>query len=124
MLPRHTLPQIPADKLEEFKKYCEGKNISCSYVRIPVGKIIPIQKVLNKKKIKNIIDEGHDGGPLVISSDNKLLDGHHRWAADVVTDKTQPVTCLKIECPMEKLISLGHTFDGSEMKSVSESLFI
>ena len=118
MLPRELLPQIDESEIDNFKKYCEGKGIRAKYVRLSPKKIYPSQKKLNKSKIKNMLEKDYLNGVFVVSRDNRLLDGHHRWASDLIKRPDSQLTCLKVDCPMEQLISIGHMFDGSTIKTL------
>jgi hypothetical protein len=48
------------------------------------------------------------GGDLgaIISSDNYIMDGHHRWAATLMVDPTAQVGGIKINIPGEKLVGV------------------
>lgn len=124
MIPRNLLPQIPEHEVDNFIKYCKDNDVDCKILRKKASSIKPIQKDLNKSKIKDIVKNGQSGAPLIVSGDNYLMDGHHRWAASLVEDLEKPITCLKFSCPIKKLILMAHLFDGSEVRGIKESLFI
>lgn len=124
MLPRHLLPQIPENEFENFIKYASDNDIDAKMVKIPAGKIHPIQKHLSKKKLKKMMKEKITGTPLIVSNDNRLMDGHHRWAAVLLTDPKQEIICVKFDCSMTRLLLLGHTFQAAEVRSIDEALFI
>ncbi|NBW06534.1 MAG: hypothetical protein EBR82_00735 [Caulobacteraceae bacterium] len=48
------------------------------------------------------------GGDLgaIISSDNHIMDGHHRWAATLMVDPKANVGGLKVQLPGEKLVGV------------------
>jgi hypothetical protein len=93
-------------------------------VKIAARKIKPIQRHRTKKKLKKIINNKITGTPLIISSDNKLLDGHHRWGAILLTDPKEKIVCLRCNCSIKRLLLLGHRFHGAEVRSIDEALFI
>lgn len=71
------------------------------------------------------------GGDLsaIISSDNHIMDGHHRWAGTILADPKASISGLKVNLPARKLIgvlnvytiSIGKTGKNSthEMKSLT-----
>lgn len=121
MLPRHLLPQITGDEIDNFVKFCQKYDVQAKTVRIKAEDIIPIQKHLKPSKVKSLMKTNDwDTPPLLISVDHHLLDGHHRWAAELVKNRQSTIVCLKFSCPIEKLLELGHLFSGSEVKSISE----
>jgi len=48
------------------------------------------------------------GGDLaaIVSSDNHIMDGHHRWAATCMLDPSAQVTGLKVELPGKELVGV------------------
>lgn len=54
---------------------------------------------------------GFSGGPggdlsAIVSSDNRLMDGHHRWFATLVVNPEANVKGLQIDMPYEKLLGV------------------
>jgi hypothetical protein len=119
MLPRSSLPQISEDQFDEFRNYMNDQGISSKIVRIPAKDLKPIQRHMKKSKIKALYDEGDFSAPIIVSEDMYIMDGHHRWVAALL--KRTKITCLQFNCPIVKLFELGHLFDGSFVKSVSET---
>lgn len=121
MLPRHLLPQIPGDKIEEFAQFVNSEGYSSKIIYIAANKLHPIQKHLNSDKIYAIQKQLHEQeNPILISKENCILDGHHRWAAVLADNPNGKIICLKFMCSIKKLVELGHMFDGSETKTVHE----
>ncbi len=121
MLPRDKLPQIPSKEVDNFRKYAQEQGVDSKLIRFPVMKLKPIQKHLNKDKVKNMVLNGDlNSTPLIISDDNYILDGHHRWAAEAVQNRDNKVVCLQFNAPITELLELGHLFGGSTVRSVEE----
>lgn len=123
-LDRKQLPQIPKKQLRRFIEFVAGNGYGFRYARIPADQLKPIQKHLNTEKVKNMVEFPSEiSHPLIIDRDNHIADGHHRWAADLVQDRHTPIFCVKFECNLDKLIELGHLFDGSEVRSIHEDIY-
>lgn len=123
MLPRDLLPQIDKTQIKKFREYCLKQGISSNLMNVPVKRLKPIQKELKRSKVKYFkqLDGNADTSPpCMISEDNYLMDGHHRWAGKLLRDKECSIMCIKFFCPIKKLVELGHTFEGSTVKSVKE----
>lgn len=119
MLLRNNLPQIPKKEFDNFRKYAAENGIISSIIRMPILSLIPIQKHLKKSKIKEILDSPDvNSPPIIVSNDNHIIDGHHRWAADAIYNKEQKIVCVKFACSTDDLIELGHKFDKSTIKSI------
>jgi hypothetical protein len=58
--------------------------------------------------------------PLLVSRDNFILDGHHRWAAAQVVDSKAIVPVLKIDLDFHDLLKYANQFSGPK-KDVDEA---
>lgn len=83
---RKDMPQIKTEKLPQaFSLLSRLSKIRKGYVR--VGKLKKTQEDLDQKKVDGIIKywkgKGQDPKeikPVIISRDDFIIDGHHRWA--------------------------------------------
>lgn len=75
----------------------DSKKIPCKTKKEVVNPQVlrPSQKSFNAKKVANIKKELNEGTlefkPIIISKDNYILDGHHRWKASLGLWKKVPV---------------------------------
>lgn len=119
-IPRHLLPQIPKEKLPEFVRYLYDHGIKISKKLVPIEHLLPIQKNVNKEKVRSMIkDKKSLTIPIIITSDGYIVDGHHRWVAAHVEGKKN-LDAIICDCPLSKFLKLSHDFDGSFVKSVNE----
>ena len=85
----------------------------------PVQKLKPSQSSMNIKKalqfVLNMLWSGNNdlnaGGDLgaFISSDNFIMDGHHRWVATAMIDPTMKVGGYRVDFPGEQLVAILNT---------------
>lgn len=131
MIHRDQLPQIPANKIREFMKFCENKGVSVEQCALPPSHIHPLQGEFNREKVdsmkgkangewKSILvanprEEPESGNVQVI-----VLDGHHRYIAQKELNPDKNINCIWFHCPIKELVRLGHEFDGSFTKTVHE----
>jgi len=83
---------------------------------VSVGNLKPIQKqIYFDKSIKNVANFGAQGTRdfassknnfYVISKDNRIIDGHHRFLSAVLVDPKMKVTALQIDLPIDKLLPM------------------
>jgi len=76
-------------------------------VEVPAGSVKPSQSAIYLRKTLGMAFGGQMvGGNLnaIISSDNHILDGHHRWAATMLTDPNVKVGGKKSQLPIADLI--------------------
>ena len=77
--------------LPQFTDYLRGKGIKVEHVRVPAASLKPTQTTGDAAAIRGIADDLKSGKladtkPIVVSSDNRVLDGHHNWAGHLLAD--------------------------------------
>lgn len=121
MIPRHYLPQIPSDRLEDFREFLNGQGIRVKLVRLPIDTLKPIQKHINRAKVEALKDDPIKlKNPLIVSKGGYVLDGHHRWVAEKELGEQDKIMCLQCHCSVRELVEMGHQFDGSFTRTVYE----
>ncbi len=83
--------------------------------KIAIGKLKPIQKqIYFDKAMKDTASFGADGSRnflenqtfFIVSGDNYILDGHHRYLASTVIDPKMKVNVVKVDLPIKQLLPL------------------
>ncbi len=78
----------------------------------PAKNLKPTQTEISIQKSVNIalgmMASGKIGGFLgaVVSSDNRIMDGHHRWAGTMLVDPTATVSGVKVGAPSKELVGI------------------
>lgn len=104
--------KLPKGQEEEFlvKGVRDGSSkddkIKTQAVRIPAGELNPSQEAIFLGKSLGMAVGGVAGGDLdaIISMDNYILDGHHRWAATVFNDPSVKVGGVQVALEIHQLI--------------------
>ena len=55
---------------------------------------------------------------IIISNDNYILDGHHRWL--VAFNKNKKITVLQVDLPILELMRLTKSFETTEYRPIVE----
>lgn len=120
-IPRHLLPQIPKDKIQEFQKFLESKGIKSRRTRMPVTWFLPIQKHVNQEKVDSLMNEPDkiSVSPNIATSEGYLVDGHHRWVAARKL-KMEDLDSVVCDCNLKDFLKVAHQFDHTYVKSVHE----
>ena len=68
----------------------------------------PSQKEIYKSKVDTIISKSdpYTIKPIIISSDNYIVDGHHRWAAFLVGFPNHKINFLRLGVGRDKAINI------------------
>ena len=112
---REDMPQIAGDKMEEFKEFLKSKNITWDEMPYNPKLLRPIQNEFNIEKVKNMLNDNYSG-TILVSSDDYILDGHHRFICHLHDDK--PIMVRKLSTNVKECLKTFHDFHGVFYKGV------
>jgi hypothetical protein len=116
---RILMPQIN-DKIA-FIKNIRDSGVSYKEEKVDPNSLKSTQSEFDKEKIAAMmIDPKSDKNQVIISNDNYVLDGHHRWI--VAFNKKQKVNVLRVDLPILELMILAKSFQEIEYKPVLENV--
>ena len=101
------MPQIyNAKKFAKVIKRRFGVNTKKTTMR--PRNLKPAQNEINGDAVADIIKEGKVfTNPLVVSEDNYIVDGHHRWAAAKKTKPNKPIPVMVIKAPIKDALGVA-----------------
>lgn len=109
VLPRSQMPQIK--NIDHFTNYLNQLGINFDKTSGTVTSFKPTQFEYDKWKVNNIKmdwrkepDSILNSKPILVSNDDFILDGHHRYFAALQSSKTIPI--IQIDLPINKLFKL------------------
>ncbi len=116
---RVDMPVIPNDRVEEFRAWLEqklGKPVTVKPTKIPAAMLSPTQSQIWLEKIVKAIRDGKRQAanatkPIMVSGDDYILDGHHRWATVMIEKPFQPMNVLQFSLPIKLLQKLGKWYN-------------
>lgn len=115
-----------AEMTPKFLAQLRAKGVKVTTARVPAKSIKPTQASGGTAAIRSIADDLKSGKlrdtkPVVISADNRVLDGHHTWAGRLLADseggrKDLPagMPVYKADLPMEDLLGAAEKFGDEE----------
>lgn len=104
-LERKYMPQVAQNDLPVALSLLKGNGVKVSIETVSPSDLKHSQRAVDKKKVLSIIKDLKSGKilpPLVISLDNYIVDGHHRWIAYKLLK--MPIKCIKIHLPQKEAI--------------------
>jgi len=104
-LERKFMPQIPTHEQSGVIRSLKEEGIECELLKLFPDQIRHSQSKVNKDKVKAIINDIRSGKSIpsiFISSDNAIIDGHHRWIAFKILN--EPIKCIRIGLPQKEAI--------------------
>jgi len=122
-IPRIDMPQLPPN-LHPFLSFLGEKGLGfqpamekAGYLRATQNELIGAKVAAIAKALQNIDPRKLD--PLVVSKDNYIVDGHHRWSAEVAISAEQgnfdrPLEIYRVNSDILPLLKLANDFTGGK----------
>lgn len=127
-IPRGLMPQIVSQHVQEFLSGLRAKGVSVTEGWTPVGQLKPMQNAIQPAKVRELLEvlpvEALQK-PIVISDDNHILDGHHRWAAlrmggvkggQQMGGPLQEIQTRRVGLPASELLAAARAFPKAEYR--------
>lgn len=122
-IPRKLMPQFnSARDIASFIKFAEGKyGVKSRRARRRAGQLRPSQEEINRERVEDVADDIRykkldPNVPLIVSSDNYVIDGHHRWAAYRVDKPRFKMPVLVVEAPARDVLSIAATWGAKHQQ--------
>lgn len=109
-IPRKDMPQITKDNREAFLKHLDDNNIKHETKDIQLKDYKITQGEIDNNKVMSLLDKDTDNNPILVSSDNYVLDGHHRYISNYIKDKDDTMKATIIDLPIVGVLKLTHEF--------------
>ena len=131
-LTRSELPQINSKDVANFRNWLDERGVESFETRMEVGELTPIQKEINSSKVRSMMEK-HSAGeidlvsgkPIMVSQDEYLIDGHHRWFALKELDPSNEMETINIAMDINQLLGLMKEYPGVSFKEPTmESKFM
>jgi hypothetical protein len=119
---RDEMPQIDGEHIGEFLDYVSDEGKDYEKCSVPAGELQPSQNELDTDKADKIWNEDAAfENPLIISQDNYILDGHHRWLAVHRHDKDAEMDCIKLGDDAKESLELMHGFSKTKKRDIEDN---
>jgi predicted ABC-type ATPase len=111
-----------SEMMPKFLDRLKAKGVKVTHERVPARSLKPTQTTGDARAVRGIADslgsrELKDTKPVLVSSDNRVIDGHHQWAAHVLGESEgkrtgsapgEPV--IRADMPADKLMAEARQF--------------
>ena len=124
-IPRRNMPQIKKKHFEKFLDFLKEDGVEIKEVKISPLKLKPTQNEFNMGKVQLMMgpDKEKLKKPLLVSSDNYILDGHHKWLANLNLNEKKPVSCIKVDLNAKDFLAKAKEFDKVRYKDIDDNTF-
>lgn len=109
-LSRDLMPQFSADNIKGFISYLKTKGVKCRIRTVDTNNLKSTQSEFDADKITNIMFQNEDDrrNKIIVSNDDYVLDGHHRWLAD--HNKDGSTEAYIIDLPILELLRMSKEY--------------
>jgi len=125
---RKDMPQIDPSAQEQFFKELRSKGVRITKEKIKSADLTPTQAEINGNKVASMVKAAGSNPdffgkePIMVSGDNYVLDGHHRWLASLNIDPDYVQTVWKIHMPIKPLLKFAiEDFTDVAFRDIRES---
>jgi len=122
---RAQMPQIKSTLVPDFIKWLQDSGIRVTRRTITAKDLKPTQREVNLAKVRKLADPSnlnHLRKPVIISKDDYLLDGHHRWMALITLDEDATIPTVQVGLKIRDLLARAHQFGGVKYKELSAAV--
>src|SRR5215471_656267 len=126
-IPRVKMPQMDADQTKEFLQVLKDKGYKVSKEKTFANHLRATQNQLNGAKVAGIAEKMRNSPDkyknlrLVVSKDDYILDGHHRWAGQIGLDSEdgklsndKKMKISRVNISITKLLEEANAFTGGK----------
>jgi hypothetical protein len=110
-VPRADMPQVKAEHRGALVNFLEARGIGHEQGEVPAASLKPTQAEFSPEKVAKAGDTQGDRA-ILVSSDGRILDGHHQWLA--AEQKGEPVRVIKLDAPIAQLLNVVKEFPSAE----------
>ena len=122
-------PEDDRPMTEIFMDWLKGKGTKVSTgEKVAVGQLKATQREIKAGKTFGMADAYFSGTydptkkPIIVSSDNHILDGHHRWAAMLTADPEAEMKVIRVGMPMKKILEKSFSMPGVFRADLQDSV--
>lgn len=124
-IPRSEMPQIKSTDMQDFRNWLTQKGYDSTEENVDVSELEPTQSEINIQKVNGMlnaktIEQLSQSKPVLVTEDNYLIDGHHRWFALLNDSDENVISSIRVNLPLEELLSLAKEYPKVSFKSAMD----
>lgn len=108
---RKDMPQVDERDYDELFAYLAKHGGTVTQGRVDPRSLHPIQKEFSDEGVMISMTSGKLDKPVIVSSDDYIIDGHHRWLA--AANSHHMLTINRVSLPVAELLKLIRAFSKS-----------
>lgn len=120
-IPRHKMPQVASKDYDELVSYLSQKGLKLQKKKVKASALKPTQSNFNVDKVVGGIAKMktmNQTKPLIVSSDNYIIDGHHRWLS--VKNTGGSLDIVQANVPVKELLKHVKEFPKAFTRTIKD----
>ena len=113
---RNQMPQVATKDYPEFLDYLKDNGAHFTKDTVPADSLKAIQGEFSDQGVEKALRLSKIEKPIIASSDNYIIDGHHRWLAALNTGVD--VNIFRVDIPGQELLQLVKAFPKTTYKDI------
>lgn len=122
---RGVMPQIDHSHLSKFRLFMAQHGIESTSETVPATSLGATQADFSVDKIKGLMDPSAESElrkPIVVTQDNYVLDGHHRWLANYNKDTEANQNVIRLHSGIHAAFHLAKSFPLATSRGINEDM--
>lgn len=122
---RNAMPQINHADMSKFRLHLKKHGIGSTSEVVPATSLGATQAEFSVDKIKDLMSPDSEHllkTPILVSQDNYVLDGHHRWLANYNKDTESSQNVIRLHAGIHALVPLAKSFPGAQSRGINEDM--
>jgi len=118
---RGLMPQIGPESIKDFQKYLKAHGIGYNMAEMPTGSLKATQSEFDGAKVLQLMGTKNKD-PIIVSNDDHVLDGHHRWLANHNSGQEMTKSC-QVDLPVLELMRVAKEYRNRLNEELSHKDF-
>ena len=110
-IPRADMPQVKSENRGAMVNFLNARGITSEKDTVEPSTLKPTQAEFSPEKVEMAKENRGTDRAILVSSDGRVIDGHHQWMAKL--ESGEPVNVIRLDAPATELISAIKEFPSS-----------
>lgn len=110
---RDKMPQIPTDSIHDFIQFAKERGVGVVDGFVTADELSPTQGEFRQSRVDGLPDHALSL-PILVSADDYILDGTHRWVKHWQLDSSKQIPILRLKLPLYDALDLIREFPDAK----------
>jgi hypothetical protein len=120
-IPRASMPQVRSVHRGAMVQFLKGRGITHEQTEVAPDQLKPSQAEFSPEKVESARSFDGTPRPLLVSSDDHVIDGHHQWLASLQDAPSEPIPAIRLNAPAHQLLIETARFPSSGVDESSDN---